>query len=143
SDARGAGELVGLSADGPDFVRIEAPGLGDQFVLLTGAKEGRKVARLASVGRLTGRVPGPAPGRARDVRIEATTSVNGPGRAGFEPEGHAEVVIDEFGRLEVPALAVGKLRLTLQPSDGSPERELPTPGVVIEAGKTCAVTIPL
>jgi hypothetical protein len=62
---------------------------------------------------------------------------------GFEPEGHGEAVIDESGRFEVPTLAVGKVRLTLHPRDGKPERELPTPGVAIEAGKNCEVTIPL
>ena len=120
------------------------PGSATSSSLVAGAKDGPRTARLAPVGRLTGRVPGPNPGRARGVTIQVTTSLNGPERrTGFEPEGQAEVVIDDAGRFEVPALAVGKLRLTLQPSDGSPERELPAPDVAIEAGKTSEVAIAL
>ncbi len=143
TDARGVVELASLPTDGSDLVRVEAPRFGAQSVMLAAPKVGRKTARLAPIGRIAGRVIGPDPGRARGIRIEVSTSLNGPGRVGFDPEGHAEAVIDESGRFEVPALAVGKVRLTLNPRDGKPERELPTPGVAIEAGKNCEVAIPL
>jgi hypothetical protein len=143
TDARGVGELAGLSAVEVGLVQVEAPLFGDQLLAPTAAKGGTRTARLAPAGRLTGHVTGPNPGRARGVRIEVSTSMNGAGAQAFQPEGKAEVTIDDAGRLEIPALAAGKLRLALQPSDGSPERELPTPGIAIEAGKTCEVTIPL
>jgi hypothetical protein len=143
TDARGLVELPNLPPDGARFVRITAPRFGEQAVMPAVGKDGRGTARLAPIGRLAGRVLGPDPGRARGLRIEVTTSRNGTGRVGFEPEGHAEAVIDESGRFEVPALAVGKVRLTLLPRDGQPERELETPGVAIEAGRSCEVSIPL
>jgi hypothetical protein len=103
------GELVGLSRDGVDFARIESPRFGDQGILLTTAKDGPRTARLAPVGRLVGRVKEDDPGRARGMTIQISTSLNGPDRAGFDPEGHAEVSIGDGGRFEVPMLAVEKL----------------------------------
>jgi hypothetical protein len=144
TDARGVLELAGLPPGViSHLVHIEAPRFGEQTVLPAAGKDRRRTARLAPIGRLVGHVLGPDPGRARGIRIEVTTSLNGPGRVGFDPEGHAEAVIDELGRFEFPALAVGKVRLTLHPRDGGRDRDLPTPGVAIEAGKNCEVTIPL
>ncbi len=144
TDARGRVVLAGLPPDAlSNLVRIEAPRSGEQTVLPAAVKDGRLTARLAPIGRFAGRVLGPDPGRARGIRIEVTTSGNGPGRGRFDPEGHAEAVIDELGRFEIPAVAVGQVRLTLHPRDGQPERDLPTAGVVIEAGKSCDVLIPL
>ncbi len=119
TDARGMVELADLPPEGAAFVRIETPRFGEQSVMTMPTKDGLRTARLAAVGRLSGRVKGGDPGRARGIVIQATTSFNGPHRVGFEPEGHAEVAIDDSGRFEVPALAVGKLRLTFLPR-GSP-----------------------
>jgi hypothetical protein len=62
---------------------------------------------------------------------------------GFEPEGHAEVSIDDAGRFDVPALAVGKLRLTYQPRGARWDRELIKQDITIEAGRASEVTIAL
>src|SRR5262249_36759903 len=95
TDQRGLSDPEGRPTDGGALARVEAPQSGDQLLLPTAAKDGPRTARLAPAGRLTGRVPGPNPGRARGVRIEASTSPNEAGAPGFKPEGKAGVAIDE------------------------------------------------
>ena len=77
TDAHGLAELVCESPDDIYEVRIETPQFGDQWVELKLPENGASPASLAPVGRLSGRVNGHVAGRARDIQIHVSTSLNG------------------------------------------------------------------
>ena len=143
TDARGTVELAGLPPDSGSFVRVETKRFGTQSLMLSIAKTGPAIARLAPVGGLIGRVKGDNPAAAAGLTIRVESSSNGPNSRVFAPDGHAEVRIDATGRFEVPALAVGKLRLSLNPRDGQQDRDLPAGDRAIEPGKITEITITL
>ena len=99
--------------------------------------------RLAPVGRIVGRLVAPANEPIRGVTVRACTLVGG-----FECSGQgglAEVACDGSGRFEIPAIAAGTLTLDLvfDPQTGTKLRTEPYHGLVLAAGTTTELTIPL
>jgi hypothetical protein len=118
-------------------VEVEANGFGTQPRAFRGpdglADLGTKAVVLLPAGRVTGRVQADDPEAAKGLTVEVTSSVGG--RGGLDV-GSAEVVTDEAGRFEIPAIAAGHLLVRARPRPDSPD----LPGRPIrrrlEAGKS-------
>jgi len=122
-------------------VEIDAPGLGRQRIRIDQAQSAG--LRLAPVGRFVGRLARPANEPVRSVTVRASTLVDG--YEGSGQVGLAEVACDASGRFEIPALAAGLLTLDLafNPRAGTKLRTEPYRGIVLAAGMTTELTIPL
>ncbi len=162
TDASGRAVIAGLAPDALGAVRVEAAGFGTQTIGIpdsefqipdskfknpdarTQTPSNRSITvALAPVGRILGRLVAPSDERINEVTVRATSRVGG--YAGSGHRGSATVVCDPQGRFEIPTIAAGMLRLELE---FDPTRSLPLRGaapkqVVVKAGRTTEITIPL
>ncbi len=122
-------------------ILIDAPGFGWQRIRID--REDATILRLAPVGRLMGRLVAPANEPIRGVTVRAATLVGG--FEGSGQGGEAEVACDPSGRFEIPAIAAGMLTLDLifDPRTGTGLRTEPYHGIILAAGTTTELTIPL
>jgi hypothetical protein len=118
TDAKGAVTLSSLAAADLDAVRVESHAGGIQWAGLPRLKpDEAAIVSLAPVGRLFGRLTADEPTAVRHRKLRFTTwQVPGDESAGG---GVAEVVTDEEGRFDVPAVAAGSLSFELV-EDGLP-----------------------
>jgi Carboxypeptidase regulatory-like domain len=141
SDSQGRLVLTSVPRSLLQEVTIETPGFGRQRIRID--REQAVDLRIAPVGRLVGRLVAPANDPIRGVTVRAATLVDG-----FEGSGQggmAEVACDASGRFEIPALAAGMLTLGLifDPRTGTRLRTEPYHGIVLAAGTTTELAIPL
>jgi len=141
SDSQGRVVLTSVPRALLQEVVIDAPGLGRQRIRI--ARDERADLRLAPVGRLVGRLAAPANEPIRGVTVRAIALVGG-----FEGSGRgglAEVACDASGRFEIPAIAAGilELELVFDPRSDTGLRTEPDHRIVLAAGTTTELTIPL
>jgi hypothetical protein len=155
SEASGRAIIAGLSPVALDAVRVEAPGFGMQIIQMpvpesgipesgiTRSHVGGIAVTLAPVGRVVGRLVAPADEPIRGVTVRASSQVGG--YAGSGQTGSAVVACDPQGRFTIPAIAAGMLALELEfdRQEGTSLRGEAPKKLVVEAGRSAEVTIPL
>ena len=153
TDADGRAVFVGLAQAALGEVRVEAPGFGTQIIGIVEfplpdfktqkPSNANRVITLAPAGRVAGRLVAPGDEPISGVTIHATSQVGG--YAGSGLVGVAEVPCDAQGRFEIAAIAEGTLTLTLKfdPGHSTSLRGEPPKRIVVTAGKTSDVVIPL
>jgi len=143
TDRQGRLVLPGLSRGAVGEVRVEAPRMGIQRVVVEGA--GKTTIALGPVGQVAGRLIAPAdfaqPIKGVKVRVRSKVG-------GFEGSGilgEAEAACDSSGRFEIPAIAAGLLTFELiyDREQGTPLRGEPPRGLVLTAGSKVEITISL
>ncbi len=160
SEASGRAIIAGLSPASIAAIRVEAPGFGMQVIELREPESGNPASgnpasgmtrtgavgigvTLAPVGRIVGRLVAPGGEPVRGVTVRATSQVGG--YAGSGQTGSAVVACDPQGRFEIPAIAAGKLALSLEfdRKEGTTLRGEAPGKLAVEAGRSTEVTIPL
>ena len=121
---------------------VVAPGFGKQRIRIDPERRGGNSARSGGPIRRSlecSRQPAD-PGRDRSGLHARGRISRARGKAGL-----AEVACDASGRFEIPAIAAGMLTLELvfDPAAGTGLRTEPYQGIVLAAGKTTELTIPL
>lgn len=122
-------------------IQVKAAGLGIQRLRVDAQAE--QALALAPVARVTGRLVASRPGPIQGVTIRAFSQEGG--YAGSGRSGVAEATCDSSGRFEIPAITAGLLKLELHfdPVTGPIMRPEPSHGVVVAAGTTTELTVPL
>jgi hypothetical protein len=148
TDSRGRVAMGAFPRAPLQEVRVEASGFGTQRLRVdeAGSSDGRDRSaklELAPVGRVVGRLVPPGNEPIKGVTLRATTQeggYDGTGRGGT-----AEVAAQESGRFEIGAIVAGMLEIELHfdPKTGTTLRPEVLGRIVVAAGKTTEVTIPL
>lgn len=161
--ADGRATLAGIVPDELDTVRIESEALGVQWAGLPAGRDKVVLISLLPVGRLNGRLTADDPSALARRKVQfATWNMPGDEHSGG---GLAEVVTDDDGRFEVPAIATGSLTFEIKeglearglglakksPAPApSPQTPVPpaylaeqTTGPAVEAGSKTTLEIPL
>ena len=155
SNATGRVSVPGLASTALGAVRIEAGGFGMQTLEIPDVRfqtpdpkiqtssNGNITIAPAPVGRVVGRLVAPGDEPIRGVTVRVTSQVGGYDGSGIV--GSAEVVCDEQGRFEIPAIAAGMMALALEfdPEKGTTLRPWPISKILVRAGRTTEVAIPL
>jgi protocatechuate 3,4-dioxygenase beta subunit len=155
SDADGRATIAGLAPGLLEEVSVSASGFGvlvlempDSGLLSPAAKRTKSgddatTIALARVGRVAGRLVAAGNEPIRGVTVRADTRVDG--YAGSGQGGFAHVACDEQGRFDIPAIAAGmmNLRIEYDPEQGTMLRNWPLSRILVRAGRTTEVAIPL
>ncbi|HVX14986.1 MAG TPA: carboxypeptidase-like regulatory domain-containing protein [Pirellulales bacterium] len=142
TDARGLAMLAGIRQVDLEAMRVETQSLGVQWLGVSNRDRNPiNLVTLAPVGRLSGRLIADDPRAVRRRRLRfATWQIPGDDRAGG---GLAEVVTDDAGAFDVPALAAGNLTFDLEVG-GDPVHLCPqSNGPQIDPDETTTFEIPL
>ncbi len=143
TDPEGRCTLPGLPRDAIGALRVQSPASGIQHVAVSGNTS--TTLTLAQVGRVAGRLVAPE-GFAQPiqgVRIRVRSQVGGFDGSGIS--GEAEAACDASGNFEIPAIAAGLLTVEIlfDREHGTPLRGEPPRGLVLRAGSSVEVAIPL
>jgi protocatechuate 3,4-dioxygenase beta subunit len=155
TDVSGRAVIAGLAPESLGGVRVEARGFGIQTLEILDSRfpipdtkrqpspKGAVSLTLAPVGRLVGRFVASGDEPFRGVTVRATSQVGGYDGSG--QGGSAVVACDERGRFEIPAIAAGSVTLDLEfdPEKGTILRPWPISKILVRAGRTTEVAIPL
>jgi hypothetical protein len=134
----GRGTIASIAANDLRGVWLEAPGFGRQRSRTTAGPDGTVVLMLAPVGKLAGRVAVDDPKSLQGLKVLVFTwSRSGPNA----PSGWAEAVLDESGRFEVPAIAIGDLHINVQVPEDSKRRFVTPQNLSIARDRLTEVTI--
>lgn len=141
SDAEGEATLLGFPKESVHFVRVASARFGRQRIMPKPAEAGIITVALAPVGAVSGRLIADDPGTDRPSSFVAMTVP----MPGAEPRvGEVEFTVAAEGRFEIPAIAVGTLRIFAPPSGaGDRPRALLLGDRAVEAGKRIEVEVPL
>ncbi len=139
----GGAAVSGFTPEEIRAVRVDSPRFGTQTVRLAGLEGTEpKTIMLEPAGRVSGCV------LADEKPVSGLTVFVQTFPEGFDlggTLGSAEVTTDGSGRFEIPAIAAGRLALTLdfRSRPDLPYRGLPPANQVVEAGQTTTLEIPL
>ena len=126
------------------WVRVDSPSLGTQIIRTLGPDTTpASTFQLEPAGRVSGRVVAGSGGSVSGLKIRAETFPDGYDLGGTL--GFAAVTTDANGRFEIPAIAAGRLALTLdlRSRPDLPYRGLPPANQVVEGGQTLTLEIRL
>ncbi len=136
--------LPGFAPGEVRWVRVDSPRFGSQMLRLPGPdKVPASEFRLEPAGRISGRIVAAGDGPISGLRVRAVTFPQGYDLGGTL--GFAMATSDADGRYEIPAIAAGRLSLSLdfRSRPDLPYRGLPPANQVVEAGQTTTLEIPL
>lgn len=142
TNADGRASLMGVSPNDLEAVQIAAKGYGVQWAaprVDPGADSA--VVTLSPVGRVVGHVAADNPKVIAGVRIWLTTHLDP--SDDLVDGGLAELVSDEQGRFEAPALAAGTLSLYVEPTETPVYMSAQQDGPPVEAGQAVEFNVPL
>ncbi len=145
TDGQGRAEVDAFAPEEIAGIEIRADGYGTQPHHFVPPAPGPRAIRLRAVGRVSGRLVANDPAAVRGWSVFAATIPDDDPTYRGSWAGIGRATTDDQGRFDIPALASGRLTVTLTPPDGSGYR--PEPGHdsqrILKAGGTTDVEIGL
>jgi protocatechuate 3,4-dioxygenase beta subunit len=142
TDREGRADLEGLRPEDVAQIEVAAEGFGSQRASYLPPSADDKTIRLRGAGRLSGRLVCDRPAAVRGWSITARILVDDQGGWSWALS-EVELTSDDQGRFEVPAIAAGRLSLTLQAPAGSSDWAEPSPTETIRAGQVTRIEVPV
>jgi protocatechuate 3,4-dioxygenase beta subunit len=143
TDKEGRATMEAAAAESLDQVRVVAASFGTQVVRTPRPDaDGVRTIALAPAGRVEGRLTAGDPRAVAGVAVRLHSSVDDVD-AEVGAGGVAEVVSDDDGRFNVPALAAGTLAVSFRPHGELPYRGDYLNHRPVEPGQTTRLEIPL
>ena len=141
TDAQGQATIPGIESADLDTIEVVAEAFGVQWAAghRTAGSEVATVT-LAPVGRVVGQVAADSPKIIAGVRVRLATRLDPNDEAAG---GLAELITDEHGRFEAPALAAGNLSFYVEPTETPVYMTARQDGPPVDAAKPVELTVPL